>query len=301
MPILKEESTGPKVTAIITTHNRLPLLKRAIDSVIDQTYSNIELIVVSDNSTDGTVEYCNGRNDFQFIGIPASESKGGNYARNLGIKAARGEYVAFLDDDDYWLPTKVKKQMALMESKQCDLVYCGQRIETLSLDGQIKYSDSLPEEMWCGNVKDIILTKIVTTTSAILVKKSALLEVGLFDENLRFWQEYELTIRLAQRSPFFFVNEPLLVYRVDTNDAGRLTNKYHEWWDAVGYIHKKHKKLYARLSFKEMRFSKLLVYNDALVRAKTCGLDTECLHLNRLIKLWSIPEILSDKWAAKFQ
>ena len=89
-----------KVSAIITTHNRLELLKRAINSVKTQTYPNIECIIVSDNSSDGTDEYCSSLDDVIFISIPSKESRGGNYARNLGIKKSKGEYVAFLDDDD---------------------------------------------------------------------------------------------------------------------------------------------------------------------------------------------------------
>ena len=99
------------VSAIITTHNRKDLLKRAIDSVFAQTYPNIELIVVDDASNDGTSEMCDD-NRINYIFIPKLESHGGNYARNLGIKASKGEYCAFLDDDDYWLPTKIEKQVA---------------------------------------------------------------------------------------------------------------------------------------------------------------------------------------------
>ena len=82
------------VSAIITTNNRLELLKRAIESVRTQTYSNMECIVVDDASTDGTYEYCQGQ-PVRYLYIPPEESKGGNYARNRGIEMAQGEYVAF--------------------------------------------------------------------------------------------------------------------------------------------------------------------------------------------------------------
>ena len=98
------------VSAIITTHNRRDLLKRAIDSVLVQTYTNIELIVVDDASDDGTSEVCNDKR-IKYIYIPKSESHGGNYARNLGIKTSKGEYCAFLDDDDVWLPRKIELQL----------------------------------------------------------------------------------------------------------------------------------------------------------------------------------------------
>ena len=114
----------PKVTAIITTHNRKSLVGRAIESVLNQSYENIECIVVDDASSDGTEEVCR-KYPIKYIYIPQAESKGGNYARNVGIKKAQGKYVAFLDDDDYWLKEKISKQVTLIEEKKCELVYSG--------------------------------------------------------------------------------------------------------------------------------------------------------------------------------
>lgn len=96
------------------------------------------------------------------------------------------------------------------------------------------YKDILPNPHHCGDMKDIILTTIITVTTCILFRRQSLLDVGLFDENLRFWQEYELTIRPAQRKPFYFVNEPLAVYRIDDGDRNRLTSL--RWRYYVYYI-----------------------------------------------------------------
>lgn len=258
------------VSAIITTHNRVQLLQRAIESVLTQTYKNIECIVVDDSSTDDTKALC-GKYPIHYIYIPKEESRGGNYARNLGIKASIGEYCAFLDDDDYWLPTKIEKQVALIEKMDCELVYCGRRVEYVRND-QTEFKDTIPNSTWSGDMHKKILYKICTTTTNILVKRQALFDVGLFDENLSFWQEYELTIRLAQRKAFYFVNEPLSVYRVDTRDSQRLTNKYFEWRIAVSYIHHKHRSLYNQLSLIEKYLVQNLVWNDAKIRSKNSGL-----------------------------
>lgn len=258
------------VSAIITTHNRVKLLQRAVESVFEQTYSNIELIVIDDASIDGTKKYCESCS-FRYVHISKSESKGGNYARNLGIRLAVGEYIAFLDDDDYWLPNKIEKQVALIESKDCELVHCGRRLEIVKPD-RIVYKDLLPNPNHWGDMNKKILLTICTTTTNILVKRQALLDVGLFDEKLAFWQEYELTIRLAQRAPFYFVNEPLSVYRVDRSDNQRLTNKYYEWKKAVKYIHDKHKKLYASLNWLETLRVNILVLGDAVNRIKSIGM-----------------------------
>ena len=258
------------VSAIITTHNRCGLLVRAIESVLSQTYSELECIVVDDASEDETPEVCK-RYPVIYIQIPKEESRGGNYARNLGIKASKGTYCAFLDDDDYWLPTKIEKQVELIEKKNCELVFCGRRQEIVGKTG-ISYKDNLPNPQYCGDMKDIILTTIITVTTCVLVKRQALLDVGLFDENLRFWQEYELTIRLAQRKPFYFVNEPLVVYRVDEGDPNRLTNQYYAWRDAVKYIHNKHTSLYSRLNIYERLKVQHLVCRESMRRCRRAGL-----------------------------
>lgn len=281
------------VTAIITTHDRLVLLKRAIDSVYAQTYKNIEIIVVDDASTDGTSEYCKNL-PLQYIHIKKEESRGGNYARNIGIRAAKGEYIAFLDDDDYWLPTKIEKQVALIESKDCELVHCGRRLEIIK-DGMVSYRDALPNPLEYGDMHKKILLTICTTTTNILARRDALFAVGLFDENLRFWQEYELTIRMAQRKPFYFVNEVLSVYRVDTADKKRLTNKYEQWKEAVRYIHEKHAALYSGLNAIESFKVCLLVMSDAAMRCRSVGLMWKYRRLRLCSFVMNLPFRVADK------
>lgn len=261
------------VSAIITTHNRKELLKRAIDSVFKQTYPNIEIIVIDDASTDGTSEICKDSR-IKYIYIQKEESRGGNYARNLGVKVSKGKYCAFLDDDDYWLPTKIEKQVQLIESNDCELVFTGKRNEIVSVSS-ISYVDYLPTPQKCGNMKNRIFYTIPSSTSFLLIEKKALLDIGLFDEKLKFWQEYELMIRLAQRKPFLAVEEILGIYRVDIHDNNRLTNKYYEWKKAVKYIRCQHKQLYDNLSLKEKYFVWMHINNDAKLRSKNCGLKMQ--------------------------
>lgn len=259
------------VSAIITTHNRLELVKRAIKSVQEQTYPEIELIVVDDASEDGTKEYCEAQ-PFTFIHVPKAESRGGNHARNLGVMAAHGEYVAFLDDDDYWLPEKIQKQVALIEEKGCKFVFCGEKLEIIGSDG-VTFGEHRPGRSYWGDAsKKILLTVGAATSSNILAERKAVIDAGLFDENLRCWQDYEFTIRMAQITPFYFVDEFLLVYRVDPGDKNRLTNKFFVWKDAVKYIHKKHAKLYASLSLYERLRTLWRTASDGRNRSKSAGL-----------------------------
>ena len=258
------------VSAIITTHNRPELLKRAIESVLHQTYKDIECIVVDDNSSDNTKDICS-QYSVNYIYIPPNESKGGNYARNLGIKASNGDYCAFLDDDDYWEPEKIEKQLYLIKKNDSEFVHCGRRLEIVK-NNYVYYKDKMPRSSHGGDMHKRVLFTICTTTSCIMCKRLALIEVGLFDENLKFWQEYELTIRLAQRKPFCFVNEPLTIYRVDTMDKNRLTNKFFAWKEAVAYVYRKHYVLYHQLNIVDRIAVRMMFLNDARHRTKAAKL-----------------------------
>ncbi|SMP40428.1 glycosyltransferase family 2 protein [Fibrobacter sp. UWB10] len=292
---------NPKVSAIITTKNRCALLKRAVESVLLQTYKNIECIVVDDASTDETEDYCNSLGNVVYVRIPADESRGGNYARNQGVKKAVGEYIAFLDDDDYWLPEKIEKQVCLIQKKHNGLVYCGRRYERITEKG-VSFSDELPHVELQGDMSKKILKEICTVTSNILVEKKLLVLCDGFDEKLKFWQEYELLIRLAQKTPFFFVNEALSIYRVDLNDANRLTNKFYSWMESVNYIYCKHAVLYRKLGFIGRLEARTIVWRDAVARCKNAGLQRLALQNMLLYLCISFPFKIKNKlvriWAS---
>lgn len=283
------------VSAIITTHNRLELLKRAIESVRTQTYSNMECIVVDDASTDGTYEYCQGQ-PVRYLYIPPEESKGGNYARNRGIEMAQGEYVAFLDDDDCWLPEKTTKQVRLLEEKRCGLVYCDLTVENVS-DKGIQYRDVYLGDYLCGDMSRRILMLInCCTTSLMLMRKDILLQIGMFDEHVRYWQDYELTVRAAQVTPFYLVTEPLCVYRRDARDNQRLTNRLDGWEDNLNYLYQKHRKLYDSLRFTEQMWRKRIWLRDSSKRYKKAGFKGKYLHCRwrfLLLSLLFVPAKLS--------
>ena len=152
-------------SVIVPVYKVEKYLPNAIESVLNQTYTDIECIVVDDNSDDGTDAICK-EYPIHYIYISPSESRGGNYARNKGIRLAKGEYIAFLDDDDYWLPTKIEKQVKLIEEKGCDLVHCGRRLEFLKKD-EVLYQDIYPLLSHSGNLRRRILFTICTTTSAM--------------------------------------------------------------------------------------------------------------------------------------
>ena len=131
-----------------------------------------------------------------------------------------------------------------------------------------------------GDMHEKIFMSICCLNITILVEKQKLFEVGLFDEDVRFWQEYELTMRLAQVSLFYFVDEILAVYRVNVKDTGRLTNKYYEWRKAVDYIYDKHKKYYSQLSVFGKYYARMTFVQDAIERMRNAGLVFKrCIYL----------------------
>lgn len=277
----------PKVTAIIATHNRNDLVGRAIESVLNQTYTNLDCIVVDDASDISAEDVCK-KYPVKFIYIPKEKSMGGNHARNVGIYSTDAEYIAFLDDDDFWLPNKIEKQVKLIEEKHCELVYSGARAEFVSGDS-IAEGTYTPDFWKQGDMSKRILLEICCLNITILANRQALLQCGLFDEKVRYWQEYELTIRLAQRTPFYFVPEVLAVFRVDTSDKRRLTNNYHKWLQSVEYIYSKHKELYETLTVMEKMWVKHSFYADAIARAKSSGHKYLALYYKILLKTLFIP------------
>lgn len=259
------------VSVIITTHNRKALLERAIESVKKQTFTDYECLIIDDASDDGTNSYLNQlpNSCFKKIIIPKAESRGGNYARNLGIKSSTGNYIAFLDDDDIWEPQKLELQVDFLETHHdIGLVYC-QISHDYVRDGYVK--KIIPNCSYRGNMSEKIFTCMPCVTSTIMVRREILDRVGLFDEKLKFWQDYDLCIRICQVTKIDYVKKYLVIINDDSGDKQRLTNQLYEWIDAVKYQNRKYRNLIHTLSAETRKARKLLIYNDAVLRCTNSG------------------------------
>lgn len=199
---------APAVSVVIPTYNTGWCIRTAIDSVLNQSCTDFELIVVDDGSTDDTAQVLAAY--YGRIQIVAKVNGGLSSARNAGIAAARGAYVAFLDADDWWLPPKLERQLALMRSRP-DLVFCSTAAQAVSPDGE-----KLGE--WrCGNVAGSALESIFAVNafvagsgSAVLARRDALVRAGGFDETLRSLEDIDMWIRLSTLGNYACVDELLV-------------------------------------------------------------------------------------------
>jgi len=200
----------PKVSVIIPTYNRAHLVGRAIRSVLNQTYQDFEIIVVDDGSTDNTEEVVKSFNDPRIRYIRHEENRGGSAARNTGIRAARGEYIAFLDSDDEWLPKKLEKQLQKFSQvgRQVAAVYVGREWRDCQREKTVRVF--VPR--FRGRIfKYLLMENVVGSCTDVMVRKACLEEVGLFDERLPARQDIDLWIRLAKKYEFDFIPEILSI------------------------------------------------------------------------------------------
>ncbi len=204
----------PKVTVIIPTYNAIAYLPSTVDSVIQQTFTDFEVLIVDDGSTDETVEWVSKLVDPR-VRLISQANQGVAVARNQGIASAQGEYVAFLDADDLWEPTKLEKQVkCLDENPQVGLV----NTSIVNIDEQGKPLGAVNASDVEGNVlKYIVEENLILCGSAPMVRRSCLEAVQGFDQQLMSAEDWDLWIRLSARYDFAVVREPLVLYRQHLN------------------------------------------------------------------------------------
>ncbi|MFC3476374.1 glycosyltransferase family 2 protein [Halobacterium litoreum] len=202
------------VSVVIPTYNRADVLGKAIDSVLAQTYEDIEVVVVDDASTDGTERLLDEYETVQYYCF--EENQGANAARNKGIELAEGEFVAFLDADDYWKPDKLERQLEAFDDapENCGLVHTA--IEIQDFDGATidKVSTAAPD----NPKRRLLLGDYVGTFSSIVVKTEVFETVGDLKRDLPSWQDWEFYLRVADHYGFKAVHEHLTVKRSGKDD-----------------------------------------------------------------------------------
>lgn len=195
-----------EVSVVVPTHNRAPLLPRALDSVLDQTLAPLEIIVVDDGSSDETANVI--KEVYPSVRYLKQDNRGVSTARNRGIAAASGEWIALLDSDDTWLPGKLAAQRELLEANP------GHRIchtEEIWIRNGRRVNAMKKHAKSGGHIFHRCLPLCVISPSSVLLQRSLIDEVGDFDEDLPVCEDYDLWLRICAREPVAFVEAPQIV------------------------------------------------------------------------------------------
>jgi glycosyltransferase involved in cell wall biosynthesis len=215
--------TDPLISVIIPAYNRAHTVAETVDSVLGQTYTNLEVIVVDDGSTDNTKEILR-RYGGRIKNIQQMNA-GQMVARNRGIAESQGEIVTFLDSDDIWMPTCVERHVKLLQGT-------GPEVPCSLANGWLEFSDGrritsfqnsslappLEEGLWL-NPADVLPTRFVMFCQFVAIRREALKIVRGFDEDLKYMEDYALPLRLSLLGPWGFIREPLVVWRQGAADT----------------------------------------------------------------------------------
>lgn len=224
---MSSEMNQPLVSIVIPTFNREGIVNRAIDSALAQSYPSAEVIVVDDGSTDGTLRML-GKYDGR-ISVICQENCGPSAARNAGASAAKGEFLAFLDSDDTWLPDKIARQVRLLQAGSADIPCCV--CNAWMIDGQpgkpaIRTSFGLSgldfhlAEGFMMNPAPILASRFVLFNQVALIRRAAFERIGGFKPELKLLEDYDLAFRLALIGPWAFITDPLVNKYDDTEGIG---------------------------------------------------------------------------------
>ena len=268
-----DKRKSPRVSVIIPVYNRAHTLGRAVQSVLKQTFRDFEIIVVDDGSRDATMPTVEGFHDSRVRFLRHEQNRGAAAARNTGIRVARGEYLAFLDSDDEWLPEKLSDQIALLEDPAAGCLLSCSGFFTVVHGSEREY---LPARVssWSRRLHWICDISPGTT---LVVHRDCLLKVGLLDEEFRRYEDWDWMLRLSTVYELVVVEKPLArVYRGPLPAAdlvevstSRFLSKHDEEFRAIGryYRHRVMSKHWLGLAYWFYRERRLLQGNRYLLKA----------------------------------
>lgn len=207
----------PKVSVIITTYNSMPYLPDTLNSVLQQTFTDLEVIIVDDGSTDQTTAWA-AQVDDPRVTLVSQSNQGVSVARNTGINHAQGEYIAFLDGDDLWLTNKLEQQVELLDRhSHIGLVHTWLAL----MDEQGLLTGRIMATQVEGKVWQQIIENNMVACSAAMVRRVCLTTVGIFEPSLRVAEDWDLWIRIAASYPFAVIKQPLVQYRLHGNSKSK--------------------------------------------------------------------------------
>lgn len=209
------------ISVVIPTYNREKTIKKAVDSVLSQTYKDIELIVVDDCSNDKTGEIISKINDVRLRYIRLEKNSGANYARNIGIFEANGEYIAFQDSDDVWRKEKLERELEYLVENDCDVVFCSM-LQHHNDRKDIRFPRINDSDK--KNLARRVLFGNIMSTQTILAKKE-LIKKEKFDNSLERFQDWDLAIRLLNKYNVEFLDKVLVDVYVGEDSISKSSTK----------------------------------------------------------------------------
>jgi glycosyltransferase involved in cell wall biosynthesis len=238
--------SGPLVSVVIPTFDRAKTISRAVESVLQQTYRPIDVVVVDDGSTDGTRDVLHTYGSR--IVYVFQDNAGPSAARNRGIRESKGDLIAFLDSDDLWLATKLERQVDLLQQADEDVPCCLCDTLMRTSDGDERSSFGIawlklpePQGLWL-NPAMVLATRFVLFCQAALIRRRFLLDCGGFDERLWLMEDHDLALRLALRGPWAFVRDPLAIWcgaNDDFNLSAVARKQPARLYESIEYIDRK--------------------------------------------------------------
>lgn len=199
----------PTVSVIIPTYNHAYLIARSIQSVLNQTFQDFELIIVDDGSTDDTESLVNSYSSKKIKYVRHQKNQGAAPARNTGIRLAKGDYIALLDDDDEWMPEILEKQMKVYYTAPMEVGVVYTRY--IIYDSLGDYLSPLKVAKKEGDLFKQILYKNHVRFQSSLIKRECFSKVGLISESILYARDWEVFLRISQHWQFLYIDEPLAI------------------------------------------------------------------------------------------
>ena len=269
------------ISVVIPTYNRIELLKRSIDSVINQTIKPSEIIIVDDGSNDGTEAMV--KKKYDSLKLIKQKNKGASAARNTGIKASSGEWICFLDSDDEWKNNKLEKQITFVANNSDYKFFHSNEIW---IKNGKRINQKKKHKKYGGDIFKKCLDMCRISPSSVLINKNIFEEIGFFNENLVVCEDYELWLRICDQYKVFFIDEPLIIkygghqgqlsYSIDSIECHRIK--------ALEYLLSTSLSKENRDYTIQMLISKISIYLNGLIKR---GKKHEIAVYEEKIKVWN--------------
>jgi glycosyltransferase involved in cell wall biosynthesis len=257
------DTSQPLVSVVIATYNMGQYLAQAVDSILQQTWQNLEIIVVDDGSKDNTSDVMSQYSNNAKVTYIKNENQGQPKAKNCGIKKTRGEFIAFCDADDFWEPNKLEIQMPLFASPSIGVVYS----EISNIDEHNKrYAHELSGRHHTGKVTDFMLMENFVPFGTSVIRRECIEKNGIFDEQFRMGIDWDLWLRYSLDWEFAYTPERTYVYRAW---SGQMSSNYRGRYEhAFKILHHFIEKHGARLNAKRIATAIADIYiNQAIAIA----------------------------------